>query len=154
MIPMRPSIVLALLALLAASLLLPAPVAAADAAGDQATSLFVNLTSDELNRAAMAIFLATHVRTEREIPVTIFLNVEGARLAGRELPQNTYIDGETLAEKLQAFLSAGGRVIVCPMCMRNVAGLEPADLHAGIEVGESHVTLPAMLEPGVKILSY
>jgi predicted peroxiredoxin len=147
------SIVLALLVLLTASLLPPAPAAASETDG-QATSLFVNLTSDELNRAAMAIFLATHVRTEREIPVTVFLNVEGARLAGRELPQNTYVDGETLAEKLQAFLSAGGRVIVCPMCMRNVAGLEPADLHPGIEVGESHVTLPAMLEPGVKILSY
>lgn len=48
--------------------------------------LFVNLTSDEMNRAAMAIGFSSKVLQEKKIPVTIFLNVEGVRLADKSNP--------------------------------------------------------------------
>jgi len=149
-----------LLPVLVASGILAAAFAA-PVAGQQATatepdgpSLFVNLTSDELDRAAMAISIATRVRMERQIPVTVFLNVEGASLADRDRPQNTHAGGKTIHEMLAGLIGAGGEVLICPMCMRNVAGLEPADLIDGVQVGGSHVTLPAMLADGARILSY
>jgi sulfur relay (sulfurtransferase) complex TusBCD TusD component (DsrE family) len=52
-------------------------------------SLFVNLTSNEMNRAAMAINFSTRIRTQKQIPVTIFLNVDGVRLVNRHIPMKT-----------------------------------------------------------------
>ena len=153
MIRQRRSLATLLAIVLLATLLAP-PAAARSAADTDQPSLFVNLTSDELDRAAMAISLATRVRVERQIPVTLFLNVEGANLADRDRPQNTHSDGQTIHEMLAGLIAAGGEVLICPMCMRNVAGLEAADLLEGVVVGGSHVTLPAMLADGARILSY
>ncbi len=156
---LRPRLACLLPVLVASGILVAAfaaPVVAqqATAATADGPSLFVNLTSDELDRAAMALSLATRVRVERQIPVTVFLNVEGANLADGDRPQNTHADGKTIHEMLAGLIAAGGEVLICPMCMRNVAGLEPADLLDGVQVGGSHVTLPAMLADGARILSY
>jgi len=123
-------------------------------AGENDKKLFVNLSSDELNRAAMAIGFSTKIRNQKKIPVTIFLNVEGARIANKNLPENKHVSGTSLKEKLVAFMKAGGRVIVCPMCMKNVGGLTKDDLIAGIEVGGPDVTWPALFAEGTTVLSY
>jgi len=133
---------------------LPAGAAAPQADRGDQPSLFVNLTSDELNRAAMAISIATRVRTEQQIPVTLFLNVEGANLADRDRPQNVHSDGKTIHAMLADLAAAGGTILICPMCMQNVAGLTADDLVDGVEVGGSHVTLPALLADGTRVLSY
>jgi predicted peroxiredoxin len=121
---------------------------------DDQQSLFVNLTSDELNRAAMAISFATRVRVEKQIAVTIFLNVEGVRLVDPRVPAQTYATGQTPQEMLAAFLEAGGTVIACPMCMKNVGGLTADDLMDGVVVGGSDVTWPRMFADGATVLSY
>ncbi len=122
--------------------------------GDDQPSLFVNLTSDEVNRAAMAISFATRVREEKQVPVTIFLNVEGVRLADTRLAAPRYANGQTPREMLTAFMAAGGQVIVCPMCMKNVGGLAEADLLAGAVVGGSDITWPALFADDTTVLSY
>lgn len=129
------------------------PVLAADHDDDQ-PSLFVNLTSDELNRAAMAISFATRVRKEKDIPVTIFLNVEGVRLVDTRVPAQTYADGRTPQQMLKDFLAAGGTVIACPMCMKNVGGLTADMLPAGVQVGGSDVTWPLLFADDATVLSY
>ena len=123
-------------------------------AGGDGEKLFVNLSSDELNRAAMAIGFSTKVRTEKKIPVTIFLNVEGVRIADKSIPENKHASGKSLKEMLAAFMDAGGRVLVCPMCMANVGGLSKDDLIAGVEVGGPDVTWPALFAEGTRVLSY
>jgi predicted peroxiredoxin len=117
-------------------------------------SLFVNLTSDELNRAAMAIGLATQVRTQAEIPVALFLNVEGVNLADRSRPQHVHANGQTIEAMLQAFMTAGGKVVVCPMCMEHVGGMTADDVIAGAVLGGSDHGTPELLADGVRVLSY
>ncbi len=123
-------------------------------ASDSGQKLFVNLSSDELNRAAMAIGFSTKILTQKKIPVTIFLNVEGVRVADKNIPQNKHVSGKSLKEMLAAFMGAGGRVIVCPMCMENVGGLTKDELIHGVEVGGPDVTWPALFAEGTTVLSY
>lgn len=123
-------------------------------AADSKDKLFVNLSSDELNRAAMAIGFSTNILTQKEIPVTIFLNVDSVRIVDRNIPEHKHANGKSLKEMLTAFMNAGGRVIVCPMCMKNVGGLSKGELIEGVEVGGPDVTWPALFAEGTTVLSY
>ena len=116
--------------------------------------LFVNITSDDINKAAMAIGFSTKVRMEKKIPVTIFLNVEGVRIADKNIPAHKHSTGKSLKEMLADFMQAGGKVIVCPMCMKNVGGLSKDDLIDGVVVGGSDVTWPALFAENTTVLSY
>ena len=121
-------------------------------ASESEEKLFVNLSSDELNRTTMAIGFSTKVLTQKKIPVTIFLNVEGARIADKNIPEHKHANGKSLKEMLAAFMSAGGQVIVCPMCMKNVGGLGKEDLIPGVTVGGPDVTWPALFAEGTTVL--
>ncbi|MBM9512955.1 DsrE family protein [Desulfogranum marinum] len=123
-------------------------------AGEVKESLFVNLTSNEMDRAAMAINFSTRVRTQKKIPVTIFLNVDGVRLVNRNIPGSTHVSGQTLQEMLASFMQAGGKVIACPMCMKNVGGMTTTDLLDGVVVGSADVTWPALFAPNTTVLNY
>ncbi len=122
--------------------------------GEKGKSLFVNLTSNEMNRAAMAINFATRVRIQQQIPVTIFLNVDGVRLVDRNIPGSTHVNGKSLQEMLKEFMAAGGQVIACPMCMKNVGGMTNADLIDGVKIGSSKVTWPALFADNTTVLNY
>lgn len=123
-------------------------------AGEANQSLFVNLTSNEMNRAAMAINFSTRIRTQKKIPVTIFLNVDGVRLVNRNIPGSTHVSGKTLQEMLTSFMASGGKVLACPMCMKNVGGITKADLLEGVVVGGSDVTWPALFAENTTVLNY
>ncbi|MCB2262247.1 MAG: DsrE family protein [Candidatus Thiosymbion ectosymbiont of Robbea hypermnestra] len=124
-------------------------------AADSGKRLFVNLTSDELNRATMALGFSTKILTQKKIPVTIFLNVEGVRIADKNITEHKHANGKSLKEMLATFLSEGGRVTICKMCMKNVAGMSEEDLVSGVEVGSCpDVTWPALSAEGTTVLSY
>jgi len=116
--------------------------------------LFINLTSDEMNRAAMAIGFGHKVLTKRKIPVTIFLNVAGVRLADKNIPQHSHVSGKTPQQMLSGFMKDGGTVIVCPMCMKNVGGMTSNDLIDGVKVGGPDVTWPVLFADDTTVLSY
>jgi predicted peroxiredoxin len=69
-------------------------------AADSNQKLFVNLTSDEINRATMAIAFSTKVLTQKKIPVTIYLTVEGVRIADKNIPEHRHANGKSLKEML------------------------------------------------------
>jgi len=123
-------------------------------ASDSRQSLFVNLTSDNLDRAAMAINFSTRVRQEKNIQVTLFLNVEGVRIADKRIPEKKHANGQSLKQMLNKFIQSGGKVIVCPMCMKNVAGMSKSDLVSGVVVGGSDITWPALFAENTTVLSY
>ena len=56
--------------------------------------LFVNITSDNIDKAAMAISFSTKIRMEKKIPVTIFLNVEGVRIADKNIVGHNHSTGK------------------------------------------------------------
>jgi predicted peroxiredoxin len=116
-----------------------------------ADKLFINLTSDELNRATMAIVFGTRVLTEQDIPVTISLSVEGTRIADMNIPESRNADGNSLKELLTKFMDQGGTVVICEMCMNNVAGLKEDELLDGVQVGGG---MAALLEDGTTVVSF
>lgn len=100
---------------------------------DDDEKLFVNLTSDDINRATMAIAMGTKALTKEKVPVTIFLSVEGVRIVDMNLPEHRHANGKSLKEMLSEFMEEGGRVIACGMCMKNVGGIKKDEVMEGVE---------------------
>ena len=113
--------------------------------------LFVSLTTDNLDRAAMAVGISTKVLSTKKIPVTIFLSAQGVRWADKNIPQNRYANGKTIPEMLQGFIKSGGQVIICKMCMKNVGGLKKEEVIDGIKFTG---TLNALFADNTTVLSY
>jgi predicted peroxiredoxin len=128
----------------------PTPRAPEDLVG----GLFVNLTTDDIDRAAMAIGFATKVLNGTEKPVTIFMNTQGVRLADTHIPQNTHKSGKTVHQMLQKFMDDGGVVLICPVCMKNVGGISEEEVLPGIIIGTPEYTWSAMFAENVTVLSY
>ena len=104
---------------------------------DPDNALFVNLSSDDVWKASMALNYAK--RNLAFGPVTIFMNVTGSRIAVKEnkLPHDFYaLNRMTTLESLQEFLKAGGRGLVCPNCLER-AGFKPGNLinHKNLDMG-------------------
>lgn len=120
--------------------------------GCEDDELFMALTSDEAWRASMALNFASRT-LELGYPVTVFLNVEGVRLAvkDRRYPQDTYgLTGKTAQEVLKKLSDNGGRVIVCPSCLER-SGFRRRDLIRGVYLGGP---VPEILQCSSKQLSY
>jgi len=117
-------------------------------------SLFINLTSNEINRAAMAVNFGHRVLQKKKIPVTIFLNVDGVRLVNKNIPQHQHAKGKTIHQMLRAFIKDGGSVIICPMCMEHVGGMSKTDVLEGVKMGGPQTTWAALFTNNVTVLSY
>jgi len=130
------------------------PVPTPRAPEDLKGGLFVNLTTDNIDRAAMAIGFATKVRKNTGKPVTIFMNTQGVRLADINIPQNTHKSGKTIHQMLQMFMDEGGVALVCPVCMKNVGGLSESEVLPGVIIGTPEYTWSAMFAEDVTVISY
>ncbi len=130
--------------------IVPTPRAPEDLAG----GLFVNLTTDDIDRAAMAIGFATKVLNNTDKPVTIFINVQGVRWVDTNIPPNTHKSGKTIQEMLQKFMDDGGVALVCPVCMVNVGGLTESEVMDGVIIGTPEYTWSAMFAEDVTLVSY
>lgn len=132
-----------------------APIVPTPRAGDDlANGLFVNLTTDDIDRAAMAIGFATKVLKQTDKPVTIFINTQGVRLVDKNIPQNIHKSGVTIHEMLETFMDEGGVALVCPVCMVNVGGLAEEEILDGVIIGTPEYTWSAMFAEDVTVLSY
>ncbi len=121
-------------------------------ASDQ--GLFINLTSDEINRAAMAIFLAQKVLDEKGADVVVFLNVEGVRLADRRITRHTHASGADAHQMLRKLMAGGGKVYACPMCMQYVGGMEAEHLLEGVQTATMENVWAALFDKEMRVLSY
>ena len=130
------------------------PVPTPRAPEDLKGGLFVNLTTDDIDRAAMAIGFATKVRKNTGKPVTIFMNTQGVRLADINIPQNVHKSGNTMHQMLQMFMDEGGVALVCPVCMKNVGGLSEGEILPGVIIGTPEYTWSAMFAEDVTVVSY
>jgi sulfur relay (sulfurtransferase) complex TusBCD TusD component (DsrE family) len=91
-------------------------------------SVFVNLTSDEGQRVTMALNFSNALLKDGQ-DVTVFLNVDGVFLG------STKVAGLAAQRtELQAFMKAGGKVIICAHCMQ-VRGVATTDLLPGLATG-------------------
>jgi predicted peroxiredoxin len=120
-------------------------------ADDSDKKFFVSLTSDDMDRAAMAVAISSKVLSSRKIPVTIFLSAQGVRWVDKTIPQNKYVNGKTIPEMLQEFMKAGGQVILCKMCMTNVGGIKEEEVINGVKFSGA---LSALFADDTTVLSY
>ncbi len=124
------------------------------AAEDLKGGLFINMTTDDIDRAAMAVGFATKVMNNTGKPVTIFFNTQGVRLVDTHIPQNTHKSGKTIQQMIQKFMDDGGVALVCPVCMKNVGGLAEGEILPGVIIGTPEYTWSAMFAQDVTVLSY
>ncbi|MCB1520236.1 MAG: DsrE family protein [Hyphomicrobiaceae bacterium] len=115
-----------------AAVLLALPLATAASAGGD--PLFVNMTTADTHRAKMAIGF-TLKQQERKHPVTVFLNDKGV-LIGAKAHAVEYKEHQELLAKI---ITAGGNVVICPMCMEHY-GVKSDDLLDGIQIGSPELT--------------
>lgn len=114
---------------------------------------FANLRTDDTWRAGMSLKFSLNT-LERDHAVSVFPNIEGMRLASTRVPRrvNGMSDG-TPRPMPQAFIAERGRVILCPMRMKQ-AGIDRQDLIERAAVGRPDVTLPALLADDTRVMSY
>lgn len=115
---------------------------------DQASPLFVNLTSDEAHRSLMAVSFG---RGQQKLghPLTIYLNDKGVLLASKAQAGKFPEQQKILAE----IVSAGGVVLVCPMCSKKFEVGE-ADLLPGAKISNPELTGEALFKDKVRTLSW
>jgi len=142
---------LVLLGAIALMFFFSAAAGAADAQKKEG-GIFVNITSSDAVRAPMAVRFA-EIGIEKGIPMTIFLNVDGVRLAVKKFhsPQCKKT-GSCVQEMLAKFMKNGGRIIVCPMCLE-ANGYDKSDLIDGVEMGNADITFSSILA-SEKVISY
>lgn len=139
---MRPiRLVLIALALLAA-------VAARPAAADEPASLFVNLTTDEPHRVAMALSFAK-AQLGLGHPVTVWLNDRGV-FVGDPKSAGKLSEAHGMLKQL---MSAGAQIIACPMCMKHY-GIGDTSLLEGIKTGNPEMTGAALFKAGARTLTW
>jgi sulfur relay (sulfurtransferase) complex TusBCD TusD component (DsrE family) len=110
--------------------------------------LFINLSTDEVSRASMAINFGKHHFSTGH-PLTIFLN-DKAVMLGVKAGSSKYVEQQ---QALSEAIAAGALVIMCPICLKQ-AGYSEADLIAGVKLGGPKVTGDALFKDGTKTMSW
>lgn len=108
--------------------------------------------TDDLHSTFMGMKLATGLQ-ERGNHVTIFLNLEAVRLADKRHPLDLgWGHTPSLQAVYEAFVKAGGRILVCPHCAE-VTGLTSKNLRDGAKIA-GHKELLEHLEKADKVIGY
>ncbi len=97
--------------------------------------LFYHLSSDEPWRATVAISDATNMLNLGH-NVTLLLSIEGVQI-GVNHPHH-YLGLEQLTGNVTNFISQGGKVIICEVCLR-IAGYNNTDIIDGANIGKPNV---------------
>lgn len=109
----------------------------------------------DLHAASMAVKLATAMQS-KGAEVTLFLDLEGVRVADTRQPQDLSWGqghGHTFADMYDAFIKAGGKVLVCPHCAQAV-GMTEKELRPGAKIAKDANEVADLLLSASKILDY
>lgn len=122
------------------------------ATAETAETLIVNLTSDDVWTAQMALGFAKAIREDGH-DVVLYLNVRAVGFANESIPQHrTALTGKTPHELIAELIEAGVQVFVCPGCTRQ-AGLDIDQRLDGVMPGgEAYRSI--VMAPSTRIVSY
>jgi predicted peroxiredoxin len=122
---------------------------------DQKVVVHLSNYTGDLHAAFMALKLANAMQ-EGGAEVSLFLDLEGVRLADSRAPLNVMwgTAHQPLSKHYEAFVEGGGKVILCPHCAAAV-GIEEANVRDGAMIGiPEEQTIPNMLLAADKILDF
>ncbi len=98
-------------------------------------------------------FLVGGAAAQSGRPVTMFLTKEAVRLATPKVAQGVACDGcPALETLLEQYAAAGGRMLVCPICL-GARKLSPDDLIDGAQIGGA-TPLWEWIEERATVFSY
>jgi predicted peroxiredoxin len=99
------------------------------------TKLVYHLSSDEPWRATIAL-LDSQTMLDKGYNVTLMLSIEGIQL-GIKHPHH-YLGLDTLINNVTDFMSNGGNVIICEICLK-IAGYNNSDIVDGAVIGTPQI---------------
>tara|TARA_R110002049_G_scaffold182485_2_gene350373 strand:+ start:114442 stop:114927 length:486 start_codon:yes stop_codon:yes gene_type:complete len=122
---------------------------------DEPQQVVVHLShfTDDLHRCFMALKVA-NLMQEHGASVTIFLDLEGVRLAERRQLLNLTWgpDSPPLSEHYEKFTEGGGKIVVCPHCAKS-ARIGDGSLKRHAEIA-TMPSLGKLLMDADKIMDY
>ena len=141
--------------LLAVSLAVPANSIAADADPGTTQKIVVHLShfTDDIHACFMALKVA-NLMQEQGAEVTVFLDLEGVRLAARRqaLAFTWGAESPPLSKYYDQFTSGGGKVLLCPHCAKS-AKLNDPGLKRNAELATT-AALGKLLLDADKVIDY
>ncbi len=144
---MRPGRLIAVL-LLALGLSFSTARTFAQAAPEPKVRMFINLSSVDPHRAALAMFIATS-QAEAGVPVTVLLTIDAVRLAVKT-PHPALASERA---DLDNAMKSGVRVIVNPRSLMS-HGIGDADLMDGVQKGNPKLLRETLSLPNTVTLSW
>lgn len=141
------------LALLGSLVSSPLVAEAADQGKGQKVVVHLSHFTDDLHRSFMALKIATLLQ-KTGADVHLFLDIEGVRLADkRQSLDVTWGPSKTpLSEYYEAFVTAGGKVVLCPHCA-HAGGVDDKNLARGAAI-LTEEQLGKMLLEAEKVMDY
>lgn len=117
--------------------------------------LFINLSTDDPWKVAMAAFFGTNFGLKQgHKPVIVFVSVQATpAFHKRQAAARSEQFGRSLHEMYREFIDAGGRILVCPVCMK-ATGMAKEDLFEGAEVATIQAVNDVLFRPETKTLAW
>jgi sulfur relay (sulfurtransferase) complex TusBCD TusD component (DsrE family) len=110
--------------------------------------------TDDLHPAFMGLHLAHCMQESGAADVTLFLDVEGVRLADRRQPQDlAWKTGGVISTHYDGFVKAGGKVLVCPHCAE-ATGLTAQSLRPGARMATDLKEIADVILAAGKVIDY
>jgi predicted peroxiredoxin len=134
--------------LLAISLSLPAASSFAQASPEPKMRMFINLSSVDPHRAALAMFIATS-QAEAGVPVSMLLTIDAVRMAVKTPHPSLAIERADLDNAIKS----GVNVIVNPRSLM-YHGIADADLMDGVKKGNPKLLRETLSLPNTVTLSW
>jgi predicted peroxiredoxin len=132
-----------------------APAAQPQAGPGTGQNVVVHLShyTDDLHAVQMALTVANSLRSQGA-GVTLLLDQEGARAADKRQPVGLRwgLSG-SFDEAYDAFVKAGGKVLVCPHCAA-VVDLEERVLRPGAAIADDEAEFTAVILGADKVVDY
>jgi predicted peroxiredoxin len=120
----------------------------AQATPEPKVRMFINLSSVDPHRAALAMFIATS-QAEAGVPVTMLLTIDAVRIAVKTPHQS--LAGERA--DLDSAMKSGVKVIVNPRSLM-YHGIADADLMDGVQKGNPKLLRETLSQPNTVTLSW
>jgi predicted peroxiredoxin len=134
--------------LIALGLSLSAPATFAQATPDPKVRMFINLSSVDPHRAALAMFIATS-QAEAGVPVTVLLTIDAVRIAVKTPHPSLALQRADLDNAMKSGVS----VIANPRSLM-YHGIADADLMDGIKKGNPKLLRETLSLPNTVTLSW
>ena len=128
-------------------------------AAGESTALRVFMKLDQGTNDLHAVLMALKISeglVDKGAKVTLFLNLEGVRIADVRQPLDLSWGmggGHSALHLYEQFVQKGGVVLVCPMCAKN-AGLDQKNLRKGAKIADSINEITEAVLKADKVIGY